>query len=80
MGQSHPSVMRVELDKYCPWDLGGYYFGHWFQTSTTPAQHSQWTLLFARITPPHSFLAHVLHNTILYCTRFLFADRLLTPI
>lgn len=28
--------------------------GHWFQTSATPAKHSQWNLLFARITPPQS--------------------------
>lgn len=29
--------------------------GHWFQTSATPAKHSQWNLLFACIpTPPQS--------------------------
>lgn len=25
--------------------------GHWFQTSATPAKHSQWNLLFSSITP-----------------------------
>lgn len=28
--------------------------GHWFQTSVTPAKHSQRDLLFASITPPQS--------------------------
>jgi len=29
-------------------------FGHWFQTSATPTNHSQWNLLFAWITLPQS--------------------------